>query len=55
MNEEQLQKALKQTQIQAEDAAGKFGALLRKGAEKLREAADATAEAVRKDLENHPD
>lgn len=55
MNEEKLQQALKETQIQAEEAASKLGALLRKGAEKLRDAADAASEVIREDLRNRPE
>jgi hypothetical protein len=55
MNDDKLQQALKQTQAQAEEAASQLGGLLRKGAEKLKQAADAATEAIRNDIDNHPE
>ena len=54
-NDEKLAQAIKQTQLQAEEAASKLGGLLRKGAEKLRDAAEAASEAIREDLKNRPE
>jgi hypothetical protein len=54
-NNEKLQQALKQTQAQAEEAAQQLGGLLRKGAEKLKEAAEAASQAIRDDIDRHPD
>jgi len=45
------QEALKQTQEQTEEAAVQFGALLRKGADALKQAADAAADTIRKDID----
>lgn len=55
MNDEKLTQLLKETQTQADEAATQFGKLLRKGAEKLRDAADKAAEAIRQDIDRHPD
>lgn len=52
---EKLQQALKQTQAQAEEAAQQLGGLLRKGADKLKEAAEKAGEAIRNDINNHPE
>jgi hypothetical protein len=49
-----MEEALKQTQAQTEDAATKLGPLLRKGAEKLKEAADAAGRAIRDDINRRP-
>ena len=54
-NDEKLQQAIKKTQEQAEEAAQHFGGLLRKGAEKLKEAADAASDAIRKDIDSRAD
>ena len=54
-NNEKLQQAIKQTQAQAEEAAQQLGGLLRKGAEKLKEAAEKATEAIRNDINNHPE
>lgn len=55
MNEDKFQEAMKQTQAQAEEAVSQLGGLLRKGAEKLKEYADKTADAIREDIDRHPD
>lgn len=47
-----MQEALRQTQEQTEDAAQHLGGLLRKGAEHLKKAGDAAAQAIRDDLNN---
>jgi hypothetical protein len=47
-----MQQALRQTQEQTEDAALQLGGLLRKGAEHLKKAGDAAAQAIRDDLNN---
>lgn len=46
--------AIRRTQAQAEEAATLLGPLLRKGAEKLKEAADAAAQAIRNDINRRP-
>jgi hypothetical protein len=45
-----MQEALKQTQHQTEDAAAQLGGLLTKGVAQLKKAADAAADAIRKDI-----
>ena len=54
MNDEKIQRALEETQAQAEQVFNRAGDLLRKGAGKLKEAAEAASEAIRKDLEDRP-
>lgn len=49
-----MQEALRQTQEQTEEAAVQLGGLLRKGAEQLKKATDAAAQAIRNDI-NHRD
>ena len=55
MNEDKIAEALKQTQAQAEEAATQLGGLLRKGAEKLKEAAQAASDAIRNDINSRPE
>lgn len=55
MNDEKIQQAIKQTQAQAEEAASQLGGLLRKGADKLKAAAEAASEAIRNDIDKHPE
>ncbi|HET6895729.1 MAG TPA: hypothetical protein VFH72_10150 [Candidatus Baltobacteraceae bacterium] len=53
MNDDQkakMQEAIKQTQVQAEEAASQLGAFLRVGAQKLKEAADKAKEAIQNDI-----
>lgn len=45
-----MQEALRQTQVQTEDAAVQLGGFLRKGAEQLKKAADVAAHAIRDDI-----
>lgn len=45
-----MNEALKATQAQSEIAAGQIGGLLRIGAKKLKEAADAASQAIRDDI-----
>lgn len=55
MNDDQkakLEDALRQTQVQAEEAASQLGALLRVGAKKLKEAADKAKDAIQKDIDS---
>jgi hypothetical protein len=47
-----IDEALKQTQTQAEEAALQLGAFLKTGAQKLKEAAEKTREAIQKDLDS---
>jgi hypothetical protein len=61
MNEELLeeakarvQDALRQTQAQTEDAAQQLGGLLRIGFEKLKQASDKAADAIRRDISSRP-
>jgi hypothetical protein len=49
-----VKEALRQTQIQTEDAAAKAAPLLRLGAEKLKQAADALGQAIRNDINRRP-
>ena len=49
-----MQEALKQTQVQAEEAASQLGGLLRIGAKKLKDAADLAKDAIQKDLDSRP-
>ena len=57
-NDEKLAQAIKHTQEQAEGAAQQLTGFLLKGAEKLKAAAqaaaDAASEAIRNDINNHP-
>ena len=55
MNEDKLRQAMHETQAQAEEAAVKLGGLLRKGVQKIREAADAASDAIRDDIKNRPE
>jgi len=53
MNDDQkakMQDAIKQTQVQAEEAASQLGAFFRVGAQKLKEAADKAKEAIQNDI-----
>jgi uncharacterized protein (DUF3084 family) len=45
-----MQQALQQTQEQTQEAAVQLGGLLRIGAQKLKEAADAASQAIRDDI-----
>jgi hypothetical protein len=49
-----MQDALKQTQEQTQEAAVQLGGLLRIGAKKLKDAADAASQAIRDDINNRP-
>jgi uncharacterized protein (DUF3084 family) len=49
-----MQDALKQTQEQTQEAATQLGGLLRFGAKKLKEAADAAQQAIQDDLNSRP-
>jgi len=51
---ERVQDALKQTQEQTQEAATQLGGLLRMGASKLKEVADAASQAIRDDINNRP-
>jgi len=55
MNDEKLRQAMEETQHQAEEAAARLGGLLRKGAQKLKEAAGAASDAIREDIKNRPE
>jgi hypothetical protein len=45
-----MQEALRQTQAQTEEAASQLGGLFTKGVAQLKKAADAAADAIRKDI-----
>ena len=47
-----LDQAVKQTQVQAEEAAVQLGGLLRVGAKKLKEAADKARDAIQRDIDS---
>jgi len=47
-----IRQALKQTQVQSEEAAAQVGTFLRIGAKKLREAADKAKSAIQRDIES---
>lgn len=49
-----VQQALHETQEQTEEAATQLGGLLRKGLSHLKQAGDAAAEAIRKDINSRP-
>jgi hypothetical protein len=49
-----LKAALQQTQAQTDEAATKLGPLLRKGAAKVRQAAEAARGAIQSDIEKRP-
>lgn len=55
MNEEKLRQAMHETQAQAEEAAVKLGGLLRKGVQKIKQAAEAASDAIREDIHNRPE
>jgi hypothetical protein len=50
-----MQDAAKLTQEQTQEAATQLGGLLRIGAKKLKEAADAASQAIRHDINSRPD
>lgn len=47
-----VKEALKETQVQAEEAAVQLGGLLRIGANKLRQAAGMAREAIQRDIDS---
>lgn len=49
-----VKEALKETQVQAEEAAVQLGGLLRIGANKLRQAAGMAREAIQRDIDSRP-
>jgi hypothetical protein len=49
-----IDQALKQTQVQTEEAAAQLGGLLRVGVRKLREAADKAKDAIQRDIDSRP-
>jgi hypothetical protein len=49
-----MREALEQTKEQTEEAAGQLGGLLSKGVAHLKKAADAAADAIRKDINSRP-
>jgi hypothetical protein len=49
-----MQEALRHTQEQTEEAATQLGGLFAKGAAQLKKAADAAADAIRKDINSRP-
>ena len=51
---ERVQDALNKTQEQTQEAATQIGGLLRFGAKKLKEAADAASQAIRDDINSRP-
>lgn len=50
MDDERMREAVDRTREQIEQAAGMAASLLRKGADKLKDAADAASAAIRDDL-----